>query len=211
MKEVNVVDKCLAFCQVLAMSNHKFTFNLNISTDNFNFDNKELVTSSWEKKKKKSPSQLKREASRREERKQKSASGNATEIVTVKPKETFDLHPKSDIDPEEALKVSDAFDCDQCDYKASCEAGLKRHMEEKHRMIPQLDGNGTLSSTPKNTPECSFCKEVFNTPEQLFQHILTTCSESMKTQLFAIGYGQILEERGLKAAIKLAVGEHKLL
>ena len=54
------MDKCLAFCQTLAMSNQKFTFSLSLGKDNFNFSNKELVESSW-KMKKKSPSQQRRE------------------------------------------------------------------------------------------------------------------------------------------------------
>ena len=59
---------CLVFCQALAKSNQKFSLNLNIGKDNFSFTNKELATSSWQMKKKKSPSQLRREAKRREER-----------------------------------------------------------------------------------------------------------------------------------------------
>ena len=45
------VDKCLAFCQALAKSNHKFSLNLTIDKDNFNFNNKELATGSWQMKK----------------------------------------------------------------------------------------------------------------------------------------------------------------
>ena len=36
------MDKCLAFCQTLAMSNLKFTSTLSLGKDNFNFSNKEL-------------------------------------------------------------------------------------------------------------------------------------------------------------------------
>ena len=61
-----VVDKCLAFCQTLASFKHKFTFNLSIGKDTFNFDLKELSTSSYMVKKK-TPSQLRREARRREQ------------------------------------------------------------------------------------------------------------------------------------------------
>ena len=58
------MEKCLAFCQGLVQSNNKFSFNFSCGKDNFNFDNKELVNSSW--KKKKSPSQLRRQKKRRE-------------------------------------------------------------------------------------------------------------------------------------------------
>ena len=61
------VDKCLAFCQSLAMSGQKFSFTLSIGKDNFSFSNKELGSSSCVKKKKKSPSQVRREQRRKEE------------------------------------------------------------------------------------------------------------------------------------------------
>ena len=40
------LDKCLSFCQGLAMSNEKFNFSLSIGKDTFNFENKELEPSS---------------------------------------------------------------------------------------------------------------------------------------------------------------------
>ena len=58
------MDKCLAICQTLAMSNLKFTSTLSLGKDKFNFSNKELVESSW-KMKKKSPSQQRREEKRK--------------------------------------------------------------------------------------------------------------------------------------------------
>ena len=42
----DVVEKCLAFCQALSSSNHRFSFNLKIGSDSFNFDLKELARSS---------------------------------------------------------------------------------------------------------------------------------------------------------------------
>ena len=56
------MDKCLAICQTLAMSNLKFTSTLSLGKDNFS--NKELVECSW-KMKKKSPSQQRREEKRK--------------------------------------------------------------------------------------------------------------------------------------------------
>ena len=53
------VDKCLAFCQSLVMSGKKFSFTLSIGVDTFCFNNKELDSSSFVKKK--SPSQIRRE------------------------------------------------------------------------------------------------------------------------------------------------------
>ena len=65
--DVSVLEKCLAFCQGLVESNTKFSLNLSLGKDVFNFNNKELNESSW-KKKKKSPSQLRREKRRKDER-----------------------------------------------------------------------------------------------------------------------------------------------
>merc|ERR1712114_83897 len=63
----DVIEKCLAFCQALSSSNQLFSFNLKIGSDSFNFDMKELAKSSCVKKK--SPSQLRREKRKRDERK----------------------------------------------------------------------------------------------------------------------------------------------
>ena len=73
------MDNCLAFCRVLSKSNQKVSLNLTIGKDNFIFDNKELATNSW-KKKKKSPSQLRRESKCREERDKKVAE-EVTDII----------------------------------------------------------------------------------------------------------------------------------
>ena len=63
-----VIDKCLAFCQELVNNNAHFSFNLSISKDNnFNFKNNESEKTHGIKKKK-SPSQIRREKRRRDER-----------------------------------------------------------------------------------------------------------------------------------------------
>ena len=62
--DADVVNKCLAFCQGLVSLGQHFSFNLSLGKNHFNFDNKELVKSSWMKKKK-SPSQLRREEKRK--------------------------------------------------------------------------------------------------------------------------------------------------
>ena len=73
------LDKCLAFCQVLAKSNQKFFLNLTIG--NFSFTNKELTSSSWQKKyEKKSPSQVRREAKRKQEHNKKVAE-EVTDVI----------------------------------------------------------------------------------------------------------------------------------
>ena len=72
------MDKCLAFCQTLAMSIQRFTVSLSLGKDNFNFSNKELVESSW-KMKKKSPSQKRREEKRKMERNKMKVAEKVTE------------------------------------------------------------------------------------------------------------------------------------
>ena len=69
--ESGIAEKCLAFCQALTSSNHKFSLSLSIGQDNFNFCNKDLMKIPVFKKKKKSPSQMRREAKRKLEREQK--------------------------------------------------------------------------------------------------------------------------------------------
>ena len=103
------VDKCLAFCQSLAMSGQKFSFTLSIGKDTFSFNNKELGSSSCVKRKKKSPSQVRREQRRKEERSLKKAA-EATE------------------------KVAEAseFQCSQCDSSFKTEEDLNAHIGEVH-------------------------------------------------------------------------------
>ena len=63
-----IVDKCLDFCNGLVKSNKQFSFNLSLGKDiNFKFQQKEPANGSWTRKKK-SPSQLRREAKRKNER-----------------------------------------------------------------------------------------------------------------------------------------------
>ena len=77
--DVLVLEKCLAFCQGLVETNTKFSLNLSLGMDVFNFNNKELDNSSW-KKKKKSPSQLRREKRRKDDReKTKEDTGEVSE------------------------------------------------------------------------------------------------------------------------------------
>ena len=122
-----VLDKCLAFCQTLAASNQKFDFNLSIDKDGFNFNNKELTTSSCVKKRK-SPSQLRREARRREAMK----------------------HVQLNEDTEKVTEMSDnnAFKCDQCGK------GLRIHIGKVHKVLktPEKERCDLLSTSFQLTP-----------------------------------------------------------
>ena len=124
------MDKCLAFCQVLSKFNQKFSLNLTIGKDNFIFDNKELATSSWQKKKKKSPSQLRREAKHREERDKKVAE-EVTDMIKPTAKvvvKVFGIEADDNITLTEEAEEILRFKCDQCDYDSISEKGLRQHM-----------------------------------------------------------------------------------
>ena len=134
------IDKCLALCQMLAMSGQKFTLTLSIGNDNFSFNNKELASSSCAKKK--SPSQIRREKRRREERTVKNAAAKSTaKVAEVNgADETVNFH----------------FQCSQCDLNFNAEEELKIHMNDEHT-IPNLstpekerlpDQTGDLKLTP---------------------------------------------------------------
>ena len=111
--DVVVVQKCLAFCQGLVESNTKFTFNLSLAQDAFIFDNKELAKSSCEKKK--SPSQLRREKKRKEERINKKE--HSVKISEV-------LNPESP-----------SFKCDHCEATFKSEKGLNIHVDKANKTV----------------------------------------------------------------------------
>ena len=122
------VDKCLAFCQSLAMSGQKFSFTLSIGKDNFSFSNKELGSSSCVKKKKKSPSQVRREQRRKEERSLKKAAETTEKVVEASESE------------ESGSKVKNAlFQCSQCDLYFKVEDDLNAHVGDLHTTLPTAE------------------------------------------------------------------------
>ena len=158
------VDKCLAFCQSLAMSGQKFSFTLSIGKDTFSFNNKELGSSSCVKRKKKSPSQVRREQRRKEERSLKKAA-EATE------------------------KVAEAseFQCSQCDSSFKTEEDLNAHIGEVHTapVLPTPEKErapnqvAELLLTPPTVllkcdrhtlPDGQVCRKTFNCEEDFRNH-----------------------------------------
>ena len=121
-----LVAKCLEFCQ--ALSSQGQVFNISISTGSgfsFSLDTRSKASPSQSPKKKASPSTLRRNAKRKEEflaRKQQSS-------------------PTTDSGGVEA--VTEALECDQCEYVGASEKGLKQHMRMKHKNI------APLQSTPE--------------------------------------------------------------
>ena len=163
------MDKCLAFCQALVSSGQKFTLNLSIGDDKLFFSNKELK-SSW--KKKKSPSQV-----RREEKRKRNRDNKATEEVT------FNDADKASVANSTAAKAEApaVISCEECDYKATTEKGLKQHKRMKHmkksiatpllstpettrRQIMPEDLNSSPLSNIRREEACNNCGEIF-TPE----------------------------------------------
>ena len=113
------VDKCLAFCQSLAMSGQRFSFTLSMGKDTFSFSNKELDSSSCMKKKKKSPSQVRREQRRKEERSLRKAAEPTEKVAEAsKSKEFVD------------------FQCSQCDSSFKVEEYLNAHISDRHTTLP---------------------------------------------------------------------------
>ena len=191
------VDKCLAFCQSLAMSGQKLSFTLSIGKDNFSFSNKELGSSSCAKKKKKSPSQVRREQRRKEERSMKKAAEPTEKVVKA-----------SESDEKSGSKVNSALlKCSQCDLSFKAEEDLNAHVGDLHTTLPtpekerapdqiadllltpihgQRKDSGTLPSPPSflsvvcdvHKPGGPGCQEVH--AERLSQAKMTLKSVFMK-------------------------------
>ena len=109
-----MVEKCLAFCQALVTANKTFSLHLSINKDSFVFSNKELTKSSCMAKKK-SPSQVRREMRRRNERESKKSE------VTVNVNEHFN--------PETPA----VYSCNLCEVNFKTEKRLKIHIGKVHK------------------------------------------------------------------------------
>ena len=116
------VDKCLAFCQSLAMSGKKFSFTLSVGNETFSFNNKELESSSCAKKK--SPSQIRRELKRKSERMMKKPEAESTEKVVEA--------QLADKKGSTASSLKTVSKCSQCDSSFKSEEELKTHIGNVH-------------------------------------------------------------------------------
>ena len=123
-----VIEKCLAFCQALSADNKLFSFGLKIGSDTFNFELKELVKSSCSKKKK-SPSQMRREMRRKEDRK-RAAMKTEEDIVQVSENSVRDVRPK----------------CDQCGTSFYSEEELNAHNASDHKALLSPEKERSISS-----------------------------------------------------------------
>ena len=201
------VDKCLAFCQALAMSGQKFSFTLSIGKDNFAFTNKELGPSSCMKKK--SPSQIRRELRRKEERSLKKAAEPTEKVVEA-----------SESDP---IVSTVGFQCSQCDSSFKAEEDLNAHIGEVHSApvlpTPEKERAPDQIADLKLTPpvhnmrteffvapsekvlRCSYrrCNQIFNSIEEKWSHEeeISMSGPGYFGKLHS-GPGRNVEERGLK-------------
>ena len=118
-----LVSKCMAFCQALAIQGQAFNFSLSIGpTFNFSLDTRGKLLKGPVAKKRTSPSTLRRNAKRREE------------FVNKKQQS-----PSARIPTENSAAALKKPKCDQCDFEAVSEKGLRQHMRMKHQK-PSMDG-----------------------------------------------------------------------
>ena len=126
-----LVSKCMAFCQALAIQGQAFNFSLAIGpTFNFSLDTRGKVLKGPVAKKRTSPSTLRRNAKRREE------------FVNKKQQS-----PSARIPTENSAAALKKPKCDQCDFEAVSEKGLRQHMRMKHQK-PSMDG-AACGQTPE--------------------------------------------------------------
>ena len=118
-----LVSKCMAFCQALAIQGQAFNFSLAVGpTFNFSLDTRGKVLKGPVAKKRTSPSTLRRNAKRREE------------FVNKKQQS-----PSAQIPARDSAAAVETPKCDQCDYEAASEKGLRQHVRMKHQK-PSMDG-----------------------------------------------------------------------
>ena len=134
----SLLTKCLDFCQALSNQGQVINFSVAIGVDfTFSLDTRRKEGSTVAKKKA-SPSTVKRNARRKEEylkRKNKPSSVNTIEELEV---------------------VSDALKCDQCNFKAASEKGLRQHQRMKHK--PSMVASSENSEN-QTSPECEILRE----------------------------------------------------
>ena len=111
----SLLSQCLDFCQALARQGHAFNLSVAIGASfTFSLDTRSKDVASQVTKRKASPSTLRRNTKRREEyqlAKQRRSS------------------PRTSGDPASAAENV----CDQCEYVAASEKGLRQHIRMKHK------------------------------------------------------------------------------
>ena len=175
--DLTLVSKCMAFCQALAIQGQAFNFSLAVGpTFNFSLDTRGKVLKGPVAKKRTSPSTLRRNAKRREE------------FVNKKQQS-----PSAQIPARDSAAAVETPKCDQCDYEAGSEKGLRQHVRMKHQggatsghktpenLRRQGDCTKSLTSSPLflNTREesCLNCEGPFSPGHQCGDDMIgCTCS-----------------------------------
>ena len=116
-EDSSLASKCMAFCQALASQGQHFNFSTSTGSGfTFSLDtSRSKAVSNQKAKRKSSPSTLRRNARRREEflaKKQQECSTRISVKNSVAAKE---------------------IKCDQCEYVAASEKGLRQHIRMKHK------------------------------------------------------------------------------
>ena len=175
----SLAAKCLDFCQTLAGQGLAFNFSLSISsTFCFSLDTRkkgQALATNGKTKKKSSPSTFRRNTRRKAaflERKQ-----NPTPVSS-----------DVDVDPPAAELP---LKCDQCEYVAASEKGLRQHIRIKHKAsqpekirkpsfepplsVSPLKDHGRVEPCHKSGMDigmldCDYCGEVFESGLDLETH-----------------------------------------
>ena len=137
----NLATKCMDFCNALASQSLAFSFTLSVGPDfSFSLDARERKQAAKvltaEVKKKLSPSQVRRNARRRQE---------------------F-LKRKAETNGKEQVVEAKTLKCDQCDKQFKSESGLKIHMGKSHKNVnttPERMRQQPASPTTKPTSPLS--------------------------------------------------------
>ena len=136
-----LATKCMDFCNALASKGLAFSFTLSVGPDfSFSLDARERKQAAKvltaEVKKKLSPSQVRRNARRRQE---------------------F-LKRKAETNGKEQVVEAKTLKCDQCDKQFKSESGLKIHMGKSHKNVnttPERMRQQPASPTTKPTSPLS--------------------------------------------------------
>ena len=155
--DTSLASKCMDFCQALAKQGQAFNFSLTISSGfSFSLDTRRKAGSPVTKKKT-SPSTLRRNARRRKEFLAKKEHESSTRISIEN--SVADLEIK----------------CDQCEYVAATEKGLRQHIRMKHKEPPTevlrglgesrgpLECSSPLLSNITREELCQNCEAPFST------------------------------------------------
>jgi len=178
--DVDLMSKCLEFCQSLESQGRSFKLSIKLGNFSFSLDSKESTPMGSDNKKKLSPSQVKRNLRRKEEFLRRK-SGSPEESSKEKTPEN-----------EAVLEVSSK--CDLCDRTFSTEHGLNIHKGKSHgiKTLRSYAEASPLRKSPlKETSreeQCLCCNEVMSPHHQCetetleLNHSCQNCGKEFETK-----------------------------